>query len=182
MKFLIIIWLSLGLISSIKSTSSTFCPTGNGTFVNPDDYRSYYVCKDFYPQLNYCSSPVAYYSRIEQKCKPEPTDWRPTFDLTGSYQTTIYPSIVFIRQDGYNVFFTRDTSTEDVTFIGRYINTTHIIGMETMVQKINNCVINYNVQMRVTNNKSYCVQNNLHPFSSKCGLNILNSFNGCYTY
>jgi hypothetical protein len=163
----------------INTVVATFqCPRANGSYVNPDDYRTYYACSNYCPSLLSCASSLDFYSRTKQACLPEPTEWQPRFDVTGSHGTT---QTVFVRQDGYNVFYTSDTQDTEQTFIGRYINETQIVGMVWALRKINNCMYSFNAQMSVTAGKAYCYKDTLHAFSSKCGLTIVNN-QACHKY
>jgi hypothetical protein len=176
MGYLLKLLISLALISNVATTFR--CPTANGSFVNPENYRSYYSCSNYCPSLLNCASHLDFYSRTQQTCQPEPTEWQPHFDLTGSHGT---PHSVFVRQDGYNVFYTVDTPDTDQTFIGRYINETQVVGIVWAVRKINNCMYSFDAEMQVTANKAYCYKDTLNKFSSKCGLTIVSN-QACYTY
>jgi hypothetical protein len=175
MGYLLKVLISLILISNVATTFQ--CPTANGSFVNPDNYRTYYSCSNYCPNLISCASHLDFYSRTEQACLPEPTGWQPHFDLTGAHTS----NTVFVRQDGYNVFYTIDSSDTEQTFIGRYVNETEVVGIVWALHKINNCVYSFNAQMRVTANKAYCYKDTLNTFSSKCGLTFV-SRDACYTY
>jgi hypothetical protein len=103
MKYLICILIPLVILSSLARTTVGFsCSKSNGRFVNPDDYWSYYNCSNNCYSFEYCPSPKAYFSRIDQLCAVEPTDWQPRFDLSGQFRSDS-KSGVFVRQDGYNV-------------------------------------------------------------------------------
>lgn len=169
------------LISLIlmKNASTIFqCPAASGFYVNPDNYRSYYSCSNYCPSLLNCESHLDFYSRTQQICLPEPTEWQPRFDLTGSHGS---PHPYFLRQDGYNVFYTIDASDVEQTFIGRYINETQVIGIVWALRKVNNCVYSFDAAIRVTANKAYCYKDTLNNFSSKCGLSFTNQ-ETCFTY
>jgi hypothetical protein len=109
---------------------------------------------------------------------PEPAEWQPQFDLTGAHETL---NTIFIRQDKCDVFYTIDTLDEGRTFIGRYINETHVAGTMSALRKINNCVYSFNVEIGATANQAYCEKNTVRAFSNKCGLTISNN-QACFKY
>jgi len=171
-KFVIVMSLFNAAVSSFQ------CSRANGSYVNPDNYRTYYSCSNYCPTLLSCASHHEFYSRVKQTCVPEPADWQPRFDLTGSHGS---PHTVFVRQDGYNVFYTIDTQDTDQTFIGRYVNETQVVGITWTLRKVNNCIYGFDAHMSVTANKAYCYTETLHMFSSKCGLPLVGK-QACYKY
>ena len=170
------------LVAFICHTIDAFsCPSPNGTYINPDDYRSYYVCSNFCYQLEYCSPPSVYFTRINQTCIPEPPNWQARYNLTGQYKSAENTD-TFIRQDKYSVYISHETSTTQHTLIARYINETHAIGIQTAHRLTNKCTVVFNVRIVATDTKAYCYYGTLHPYSSKCDLLINSSENYCKTY
>jgi len=172
----------LFLVAFVVHTVNTFsCPSSNGTFVNPDDYRSYYVCSNFCYQLAYCYSPTVYFTRVNQTCIPEPPNWQIRYNLSGQFKSG-GNSDTFIRQEGYSVYISHETSTTHYKLIARYINETHSIGIQTAYQLMNKCTVVFNVRIVATNTKAFCYYETLHPYSSKCDLPENYSGNYCKTY
>lgn len=169
----------VGFIFRIVSTFS--CPSSYGTYVNPDDYRSYYVCSNFCYRVEYCSWPTIYFTRINQTCVPEPPNWQTRYDLSGQFKSA-ENSDTFIRQEQYSVYISHETSTTHYTVIARYINETHAVGIQTAHRLVNKCTVVFNVRIVATDTKAYCYYETLHPYSSACDLPPNYSGNYCKTY
>jgi len=172
----------LFLLAFIFHKSNAFsCPSAGGKYVNPDDYRSYYVCSNRCYKLEYCVSPTIYFTRTNQACMPEPPDWRTRFDLSGQFRSP-EQSDTFIRQEGYSIYITHETSTTHYSLIARYINETQAIGIQTVRRLVNNCIAVFNVRIVATGNREYCSYETLYPYSSICDLpgNYTGSY--CKTY
>ncbi|CAF3928241.1 unnamed protein product [Rotaria sordida] len=157
------------LVFIIRANNAFFCPSPNGTSVNPDDYRSYYVCTNYCYRLEYCLSPTIYFTRINQSCIPEPPDWRTRYDLSGQFKSNENTG-VFIQQQGYTVTISHETSTAHYLLIARYINETHAIGIQTIHRLVNHCIVVLDVRIVATNNRAHCFYGTFHPLSSKCDL------------
>lgn len=169
------------LVSVIPLVDAFVCPTFNGTYVNPDDYRSYYVCSNRCSNIQYCKLPGIYFTRTNQTCIPEPPDWRTRFDLSGSFRQGGNAD-VFIQQTRYNVYISRETLLIHSNIHARYVNETHAIGIETIHQLTNNCIAVFNARVIATGNRAFCYYGSLHPFSSQCDLPGNYSGNYCKTY
>ena len=177
-----ILSIMLVLFTSTDKIAADFsCPRANGTYINSADYRSYYECSNYCPRLIYCLSSQSYFSRTNQVCAVEPTDWTPNFDLTGQFKFDEITDI-FVRQEGYNVFITYNTPTTRYFLRARYINQTHAMGIQTAHRRINNCIIVFNVRIVATGNKAYCYGENLYPLSTLCDLPNNYSGNYCKVY
>jgi hypothetical protein len=170
------------LLAFVIHQSDAFsCPNDNGMYVNPDDYRSYYVCSNRCSNLVSCVSPKIYFTRTNQTCVPEPPDWRTRYDLSGQFKSSDNTD-VFIKQDGYQVYITHQTASTVFTVIARYINETHAIGIETAQRLVNNCIAVFDVRIVATGIGAHCFYETLHSFSSKCDLPDNYSGNYCKTY
>ena len=161
--------LLLFLVSFISLSDAFICPTSNGSYVNPDDYRSYYVCSNRCSIIEYCKLPGIYFTRRNQTCVSEPPDWRTRFDISGSFKIG-GSSDVFIQQTGYSIYISRETISTHSKILARYINETHAVGIETVHRLMNNCIAVFNVRVIATGNRAYCYYGTLHPFSSRCDL------------
>jgi Chitin binding Peritrophin-A domain len=173
--------LLLFLVCLTSLVDAFVCPTSNGTYVNPDDYRSYYVCSNRCPNIEYCKVPEIYFTRINQTCVPEPPNWRTRFDISGSFRLGGNAD-VFIQQNGYNVYISHETTSTHSKILARYINETHAIGIETVHRLMNNCIAVFNARIIGTGNRAYCYYGTLHPFSSRCDLPQNYSRDYCKTY
>lgn len=176
MRLLILSTILLELI--VTMVAGFICPTSNGLFENPDDYRSYYTCSRNCPQLKFCSSPEEYFSKVNNRCSMESTNWQPEFDLTGRYQNEV--STFHYRQDGYKFFLSHDYSGSRDTVFGRYINRTHIAGILTRLTEPGKCVAVYNALYVGRKNRALCFHISIHPQSSLCGFPPIIS--GCHDY
>ncbi|CAF2496689.1 unnamed protein product [Rotaria sp. Silwood2] len=165
----------------IRANDAFLCPSSNGVYVNPDDYRSYYVCSNYCYRLEYCVSPAIYFTRTNQTCVPEPPNWQTRYDLSGQYKSTENAD-VFVQQQGYSVYITHETSTTHYTLIARYINETHAIGIQTVHQLVNHCITVFDVRIVATGNGAHCYYGTFHPLSSKCDLSEKYSGNYCKKY
>jgi hypothetical protein len=173
---------TLFLLAFIIHGSSAFsCPSDSGVYVNPDDYRSYYVCSNRCYKLDYCISPKIYFTRANQTCIPDPPDWKTRFDLSGQFKSAEKTDI-FIRQEGYKIYISHETSATHYALISRYINETHAIGIQTVRQLVNNCIVVFNARIVATGNRAYCYYETLHPYSPMCDLPKNYSGNYCKTY
>lgn len=182
MKLLKTISILLSVLSIIFPVLNGFsCPKSDGKFVNPHDYRSHYICSKYCPRLEYCSPSTAYFSRTREACGPEPTDWVPSFDLSGQF-TMNEITDVFVQQDGYNVIMVYETPTTRSVLRARYVNRTHAIGVRTALRLINNCVLVFDARVVANNHRSYCYYGSLHSLSTRCDLLELESENFCRTY
>jgi hypothetical protein len=166
------------LIHKINAFS---CPNDNGMYVNPDDYRSYYVCTNRCAKLANCVSPTVYFTRTNQACVAEPPDWRTRFDLSGQFKSSDNTD-VFVQQDKYQIFITHATNPTVFKAIARYINETHAVGIQTAQRLVNNCIAVFNIRIVATGIRAHCYYETLHPFSSRCDLPEDYSGNYCKTY
>ncbi|CAF4660129.1 unnamed protein product [Rotaria sp. Silwood1] len=151
----------------IRANNAFLCPSSNGTYVNPDDYRSYYVCSNYCYRIEYCLLPTIYFTRTNQSCVPEPPNWQTRYDLSGQF-TSRENVDVFIQQQGYSLSISHETSTTHNTVIARYINETHAIGIQTVHRLLNHCITVFDARVVANGNREYCYYETFHPLSSIC--------------
>ena len=151
------------------------CPQVNGTFVNRDDYRTFFECINGISILQWCPIATQYYSTGNATCQDGPTEWNSLYDLTGTYTVTADIEYLQVYQKGYDLYWTSDTSTVANTFIGRYINETHIIGLETHLVRLTGCVSVLDVRVTTIGSKSFCHTSYLANFGRTCDLEALPS-------
>ena len=163
MKTTIVLIMTIALVHSQYN-----CPTSNEIAVNDDDYRSYFACENYCDRLKYCSGPTEYFSGAERTCKSESLDWSPAYNLTGSQQVIPFVQSRHIRQTGYDVHWLSETRTRKFTFVGRYINQTHVMGTETILLLHNNCVLVQDVLLWVKQTRSLSIRYQTNPYSMNC--------------
>ena len=169
------------LVVSISSVRTFSCPNLSGSYVNPDDYRSYYVCSNRCWKREQCSLPGIYFTRINQTCVPEPADWRPRFDISGSFKSG-GSADVFIQQTGYNLYISEETISTQSIIIARYINETHALGIQTVHRLMNHCIAVFNARVIAMGNRAHCFYGTFHPYSSQCDLRTNYSGDYCKIY
>ena len=173
----IIAIISLNLITN--SVAVFTCPQANGTYVNRDDYRSFYQCINGISMLQYCPSATQYYSTSNATCQDSPAEWSYIYDLTGTYTITADTEYRHVYQKDYDVYWTSDTPTVGNTFIGRYINETHIVGIQTRLIHLTGCTSVLNARMVAIDNKSFCYYTSLAIFGRACDLEAPYSSYAC---
>jgi hypothetical protein len=171
----------LVLVASIIGSNGFICSNSSGVYGNPDDYRSYYVCKNFCPSLEYCQSSTPYYSNNTQVCLKEPDSWIPRYYLSGVTTPDGSSSQLYVRQDGYQVLWAFDDLTASETFTGRYINETRVQGIHTRKVLATSCVNLFDVELIATADRKYCATHKLHPQSALCGHTYPYEFTYCRT-
>ena len=177
MSHLIVLLVSLSICHVIFGFS---CPSPNGNYANSDDYRYFYVCSNNCPRLVGCPSPKDYFSNTSQMCASETTDWQPDFDLTGTISSGA--TTKYMRQTGYKVFLTDDDQSKEKTFLGQYINRTHIIGIQVEPRSANNCILVLNVRLVASGDRAFCHFSSIHPQSALCEAKAEDTFTGCFKY
>jgi hypothetical protein len=75
-----------------------------------------------------------------------------------------------IRQNSYDVHWLSETRTRKFTFIGRYINETHVMGTETILLLHNNCILIQDVQLWVKGTRSLSINYSTNLYSMNCEL------------
>lgn len=175
----ILVLLLVYLISVINALD---CSKPANSSSNPDDYRSFYVCDNQCPSLNYCQSPQFYFSNETKSCVSEPNNWIPRYYLSGTTKPSpVLAAILYVRQDGYQLLWTFDDSSTSETFNGRYINETRIQGVNVRRLLITNCISVFDVEITATADRTYCATHRLHPQSALCDLSYPYEFEYCRT-
>lgn len=178
MKYIII----LLLFCYIFGTNAFNCSNSSGTYVNPDDYQSFYVCNNYCPSLEYCKYPNPYFSDNIQRCYSEPNNWVPRYYLTGIKLSLDGSGLtLYVQQDGYKLSWTLDGKTTSETFTGQYINETHIRGIQLRRLLTTNCINVFDVQVVALADRNFCVSKSLHPQSTTCDLSYPYTDNYCRT-
>ncbi|CAF1386379.1 unnamed protein product [Adineta steineri] len=120
--------------------------------------------------LKYCPSATQYYSTGNATCQEGPAEWNYVYDLTGIYTVTANIEYRHVYQRDYDVYWTSDTPTVANTFIGRHINETHIVGIQTRLVRLTGCTSVLNARMVATGSKSFCQHTSLAVFGRACDL------------
>ena len=168
---IIVIGTALFLLNLLTNGAAVFvCPQVNGTFVNRNDYSTYFKCINGISILEWCPIATQYYSTSKGSCQDGPTEWNYLYDLTGTYIVAADTEYLQVYQKGHDLYWTSDTSTVSNTFIGRYINETHIAGVETRLVRLTGCVSVLNVRVMTTGSKSFCRTSSLANFGRMCDL------------
>ena len=168
---IIVIGTALFLLNILTNGAAVFvCPQVNGTFVNRNDYSTYFKCINGISILEWCPIATQYYSTSKGSCQDGPTEWNYLYDLTGTYIVAADTEYLQVYQKGHDLYWTSDTSTVSNTFIGRYINETHIAGVETRLVRLTGCASVLNVRVMTTGSKSFCRTSSLANFGRMCDL------------
>jgi hypothetical protein len=155
------------LILCTGLTSAFDCPRSNGTYPHESNAAAYYRCSRSCSYQESCP-PNQFYSSTANQCKPEPADWTPRFDLTGTFD---YPGGYYsipTRQSGYNLYWTAAYDGVEYSFTGRYINETVVIGMEVGLVKSTNCRFLNEFIITVTAKRTFCHTKTLHWYTRAC--------------
>jgi hypothetical protein len=171
----------LVLVGSIIGSNAFTCSNSSGVYGNPDDYRSFYVCKNYCPSLEYCQLPTAYYSNNIAGCVKERDTWIPRYYLSGVGTPEGFASQIYVRQDGYQLLWAFDDRTTSETFIGQYINETRVQGIHTRRVLATNCINVFDTEVIATADRKYCATHKLHPQSALCGRTYPYEFTYCRT-
>jgi hypothetical protein len=171
----------LVLVSSIIKSNAIVCSTFNFVYGNPDDYRSYYVCKNYCLSLEYCQPPTPYYSNNIPGCVKQRDTWIPRYYLSGVVTPEGSTKQMYVRQDGYQLLWAFDDLTTSETFIGQYINETRVQGIDTRRVLATNCINVFDTEVTATADRKYCATHKLHPQSDLCGRTYPYEFTYCRT-
>jgi hypothetical protein len=177
MKILVLLFATIAVAEGSYS-----CAARNGTFKNDDDGRSYYVCTNYCDRLEYCTKTTEYYSSIDRTCKTDGFTWAPAYNLIGVQQIIPLVQYRHFQQSGSDVFWYSETKNHQFSFLGRYINETHVTGTETIVSLKNKCTLVRDVQLVVRGTNSFCATNLPNPYSMNCELPLGYVFSGCISF
>lgn len=156
------------------------CNNSDGLYANPNDYQSYYVCEKNCPYLHFCPMENPYFSSTTHNCSSTPNDWIPWYYLSGK---EVQPdgSVLYVQQDGHRVLWTFDDSTQSSTFTGRYVNATHVRGIELRRVLTTNCINLFNVELIASADRTFCNTYSLDIQSSLCDITYPYDVSYCRT-